>query len=323
MRRHRHRIQWQLTFYLGCVICVLMLIFLLIDRFQQRNRLIESRAAQMTQETQLLRMAIQRETSPDKRHEFLEAYCATMRLHGQAGHTLAVVDPSGRFHATGQQQITREDVLQNTHVRQLLSGGHARGTWVEHLGRTNLLVIAGTYRLPNATQQGIVYYSEPLTDIEHLSDMLFLQRTGLVLLLFAAIVAAVWLFVKYRVAAPLSALLTHEYAASKGDFRLRQYPDPHNEISDVYDMFNIMLKKIERRERFIARGPEESSSLSELVLGMRDDLARVSEDARWLKANRRLCPEWAGADLEDLMAKAGDSNRMASRVLRDLQRMTS
>ncbi len=274
MHRPRHRIQWQLTFYMGCVICVLLMVFLQLDRVQQRERLINSRASHMMQETRLVRMAMQHEPDPDRRDDFLERYCATMRFHGQPGHSLAVADPSGLFHSAGRQ-LSREDVMKDERVQRVLSSDETAESWVDRDAGGRRLIVVHSYRPPNATKAGIVYYSESLDDIYELSQMLFLQRAGMALLLLAAVVVVIWLFVRYKVSLPLNALLTREYAASKGDLRLRPYPDPHNEISELHDMFNIMLKKIEQREKRL-RGPGEAAQASDLVAWMEDELAGLS-----------------------------------------------
>ena len=117
MRKTRHQIHWQLAAYTGAVICVLMGLFLVIDRIQQWRNLVDARSASMQQEVQLLALALEREPSSNARVDFLTHYCAMMRYHGKPGHALAVLDPSGSFHATGKR-LTQDDLTQSAIVAE-------------------------------------------------------------------------------------------------------------------------------------------------------------------------------------------------------------
>ena len=129
MRKTRHRIHWQLAAYAGAVICVLMGLFLVIDKVQQWRNLVDARSAYMQQEVQLLALALEHEPSSAARADFLTNYCAMMRYHGKPGHALAVLDPSGTFHATGTQ-LTKDDLTQSAIVEEVKN---APSTTVGHV----------------------------------------------------------------------------------------------------------------------------------------------------------------------------------------------
>ena len=101
MRNRRHRIHWQMTFYVSCVVFGLFALFAVVDYFQQKRHLTASRVGYMAQEVRLLATAIQGERAPEKRDDFIRDYCASMQFHGRPGHGLAIIEPSGVCTGTG------------------------------------------------------------------------------------------------------------------------------------------------------------------------------------------------------------------------------
>ena len=59
MQRHEHKTHWQLALRVGSVVLGLGIVFPIVDGGLQRKRLVEARAAHMSQEIQLLSMAIE------------------------------------------------------------------------------------------------------------------------------------------------------------------------------------------------------------------------------------------------------------------------
>ncbi len=312
MKKSRHTIHWQLTLHIGSVICLLMLLFLVVDGAQQKRHLIESRAASMEQEIQLLGMTIQRTTDPSRRGEFLEAYCATMRFHGRPGHALAILDRGGRFHSTGAD-LTHEDVLNSSIVKDLSSSNSGTLQRVERTGKGLQLVVAHALLPAAGATSSMVYYSEPLDDVQSLSRTILLHRSGVLLLLLVAVVVIIWFFVKHKVTAPLSVLLMHEYAASKGDLRPKEHLDPHNEITDVCNMFNHMLAKIQDREHFIT-GVDEQMTVADSIRVMAEALARVLKVAHMLADKSLDMPQDAQATVRMLESEAAKLQQLVKTV---------
>jgi signal transduction histidine kinase len=232
-----------------------------------------------------------------------------------------VIDPSGAFHRTGGR-LTKEQILQKDGVRELLSKAATTRQWIERSERGRSLVVATAYGTASEGQVGIVYYSEWLDDILRLSRRLFLERAGVLLLLIVAMGAVIWLFVRRNVAAPLSELLTGEYAASRGDLSERTWTDPHNEVTAVCTMCNYMVKKIEDREEELTAA-EEPNSMASAVTEMGDGLAAVLRAGRWIETHGDLLTDDAKRQMTAIMRKERELLDMIPRLKRELQWMSS
>ncbi|MHC4787776.1 MAG: hypothetical protein ACYS8K_01020 [Planctomycetota bacterium] len=320
-REHQRKIHWQLAFRVGAVILVLGVAFLLGDGALQRKRLIESRAAYMEQEVQLIGMAVRKVADAGERARFLESYCATMRFHGRPGHALGIIDTSGRFFKT-DGALSEEQIVQSPPVRQLLSASSGSRHWIERTGQGRSLVAAGVYRTPGGDQVGLVYYSEWVEDILRLSRILFWQRAGLLLVLLLAVSSAIWLFVKIKVANPLGALLMREYAASKGDLQEWALPDPHNEVSAVCHMFNYMLRRTEQREEELRAGAAPDSYASALA-GIEEGLACLRKAAHWMETRGDALTDEGRRTLTEMRKREQGLSHLASVLKGELEGMPS
>ncbi|MHC4714146.1 MAG: hypothetical protein ACYTAN_12905 [Planctomycetota bacterium] len=316
MKAKRHRIHWQLTLWIGLVLCGLGIIVLAAEGTLQKKRLIEARAEYMDEQVGLLSMALQKEVDPRSRSELLETYCATMRFHGRPGHALGIIDSSGAFYRSSES-ITREQLLSNPHVKALLKGSAVGANWTELSTGGPSLVVARSIRTGPGGAIGVVYYSEWFDDIVALSRALFLQGAGFLLLLMLAVTAVVWLFVKYKVADPLDALLLSQYAVSRGDSSpLRtvgavSYRDPHNEISMVCDMFSYMTTKIEEHEGQVDSGGKPGS-LKIAVAEIENGLSRLQDAVGWIETRGDALPERSRQVLASLMQKGREARDLAS-----------
>ena len=256
MEKRMHRIHWQLTLYIGIAIFSLMLLFTILDNAQQKKQLINSRGGYMAQELKLLAAAIQSKENPQKRNQFIQDYCATMQYHSRPGHALGVLEPDGQFHST-KADLTRERVIKAANAERFQTVDEQGKQWTEASKAGNIMISMLPYSIRGTDKEGILYYSESLKDIEKLSRTLIVQRAAMLLLLFTAVVIIIWVFVKFKIAAPLNALLLRQYAAGKGDFTPQPFQDPHNEITGIHEMFDYMLKKLQEQ-----RGNPPNQSLN-------------------------------------------------------------
>ena len=266
MKRERPgKIHWQMTLWISPVILGILLLFALVDYRQQRQRLIGKRMQRMQQESELMTMAIQARRDPAEREEFIENYCETMPLHGRTGHGLLVIDPLGGTYRTGQAP-TPETVRQMPAVRKLLEGEENSSAWRRTGNGPEALLSAHLYgNGANGSRAGLIYYSESLDDIRQLSYGLIAGRLAMLVAVFVLLVVAIWLFVKHRITRPLNSLLLHEWDVGGGDLARRNHPDPHNEISVVCEMFNVMLERIREHEEAEGIPPEKADSVEWFV----------------------------------------------------------
>lgn len=322
MKAKRHRIHWQLTLWIGLVLCGLGIIVLAVEGILQKRRLIETRAEYMAEQVGLLSMALQKEPDPQSRSELLETYCATMRFHGRPGHALGILDSSGAFYRSSES-ITREQLITNPHIKAILEGSAVAAHWTNLSDDGLSLVVARRVRTGSAGPIGVVYYSEWLDDIVRLSRALFLLGAGLLLVLMLAVTAVVWLFVKYKVADPLDALLLSQYAISRGDpSPLRtvgavSYRDPHNEISMVCDMFSYMTTKIEEHEGQANAGGKPRS-LKLAVAEIENGLSHLQDAGGWIEARGGVLPERSKRVLTSLMLKGREARDLATALKQGL-----
>lgn len=322
MHKPQHRIHWQLTFWIGLALCGLGAMFLLVEGTLQKRRLIQARAEHMADQVELLSMALKKESDSQSRADLLETYCATMRFHGRPGHALGVLDTSGAFYRSSDS-ISREQLASDQHIQALLSGSAVAARWIDESSDGLSLVVAKSIRTEQGGRVGVVYYSEWLDDILRLSRSLQLQGAGVLLVLLAAVTAVVWLFIKYKVAAPLDALLMSEYAVSRGDpSPLRtigavSYRDPHNEISTVCAMFSYMVTRIEERE---AQGDvgARPRSLRLAVSQIENGLSNLQAAGEWI-AHGGVSPDHSRPIIASLLLKGHEAGDLASELKRVLE----
>ena len=317
MRKPQHRIHWQLTLWIGLALCGLGVVFLLVEGTLQKNRLIQARSEHMADQVELLSMALKKEPDAKSRATLLETYCATMRFHGRPGHALGVLDTSGAFYRSSDS-ISRERLASDPHIQPLLSGSAVAAHWIDESHDGLSLVVAKSIRTEAGGQVGVVYYSEWLDDILRLSWALQLQGAGVLVVLLAAVTLVVWLFIKYKVAAPLDALLMSEYAVSRGDpSPLRtigavSYRDPHNEISTVCSMFSYMVTRIEEREvrSDAGTGPR---SLKLALSQIENGLSSLQAAGEWI-AHEDVSPNHSKRILTSLLRKGHEAGDLASQL---------
>lgn len=276
MANRKHSIQWQLTGSLGAVVFLLMGGFAALDWIQQRHHMIGARASYMRQETRLLAAALQRQGDTAARHAFLRSYCATMQFHGRPGHLLAVKEPGGAFYAV-PHEVPEEEILTRPDVRAVYATGQDTQSWLVETPNGDSLTAATAYQGPDS-ENGVVVYSEPISDLNELLKTMFLQRLGMLALLFVAVVLVILIFVRRKIARPLNQLLSREWAASVGDFRKGDFPAVDNEVGEVCEVFNLMIDRLEKRELDLI-GAETEYSLPGLLECIDNYLARASRAA--------------------------------------------
>ena len=167
-----------------------------------------------------------------------------------------------------------------------------------------------------------MYYSEWLDGILRLSRNLFLQRAGMLVMLLSAVTVIIWLFVNFKVADPLGALLMREYAAIKGDPSEQELPGPNHEISAVCLMFNYMLRKIEEREEEF-KSQEQPKSFASAMAGIKDNVSGVLDAARWIRDHGNTLSGKSARLMDSLIRRELALLDLASRLERELEAMLS
>ena len=132
-----------------------------------------------------------------------------------------------------------------------------------------------------------------------------------------AVITVIWLFVKHKVSAPLSALLAREYAASKGDLQPRKFTDPNNEITDLHIMFNHMLNKLEQRELRI-QGVHDATDPRQLVSALQDLSDGIVEIQRFLNDRRDYLPQRTRNILSSLQNETTNLRELVASLRREL-----
>lgn len=259
MKTARHAIHWQLAFYAGIPMASVLLGFLWVDSVRQKDLLVNTRANQMVQELRMLGMALRKLDSDDDREAFMDSYCSVMRFHGMPGHALAALSSDGTRLSTGTESAAAP--LSDERMRAFLTQGETPEHWVAGKPGASVLIAALPLRWDDVGERAVVCYSEPLDDIEALSRAHFIRRAGLMAGFFVLTVLLVWRVVLAKVTRPLRSLLFQEYALSKGNFPHTPFQDPHNEISDLQEMFRLMQDQIERRENAMKAEVESRDGL--------------------------------------------------------------
>jgi HAMP domain-containing protein len=278
-----------MTLWISPVILGILLLFALVDYRQQRHRLIDRRIQRMGQESELMAMAIEARNNPEERREFIENYCETMPLHGRAGHGLLVIDPTGGIYRTGQAPAP-DTVRQMPAVRRLLNGQNNSSVWRRTNDGPEALISARSYGTGKGRNApGLIYYSESIDDIRQLSYGLIAGRLAMLVAVFALLVGTIWLFVKHRITRPLNSLLLHEWDVGEGDLARRDHPDPHNEISVVCKMFNVMVERIRAHEE-AEEIPAEKADSVEWLLRIRRRLHVCDRMLRRLRSRGHFPP---------------------------------
>jgi len=285
----RNRLHWQLTGYIGGAVVGLMVVFLLVDYGRQRSAILSDFIEKAKQETNYLRVALNGHTaSADLRASVFE-YCEKARLRGDSPLDITVIDSDKRLIASSWQD--RPDSFLNTDgIDPLLRGKQdiivGRTT---HKGQR-----AVTVTLPLSCKDGerrricgLVQCVRPMTEAEALLRGLMLSRLLVFLPILGVMFAAVWWTVNWKIVKPLNALFMREYALSKGDLGRWPYPDPNNEISELYDMFNRMVDRLRAHQDTVVKSErvmEQSNTLFMARLQIRRPVSAIIKRARLIMA---------------------------------------
>ena len=244
MGNKRSTLTAQLTGYLGAAIAVLVLAFLVADLQVQKQQIWESTVARMTSDAQLLRRFLTEGKPPEQWEEAIESYCHQMEKCRIEDHRLALVSSDGRLRSsTGRELRLTQAELDLT--QEALESGLARtdaplqGKSSKYAGVAVSLAVK-----KGGAADSVLLYTEPLTEFDTLLGNLFKARAVLLFTLLLLVILVVYFVLQAKVARPLKALFLHQYDVSKGNLETKDYPDPNNEISEIYDMFNAMIERL-------------------------------------------------------------------------------
>lgn len=285
----RNRLDWQLTGYIGGAVGGLMLIFLLVDYSRQRHAILADFIEKAKQETNYLRAALNGQTkSADLRASVFD-YCERARLRGDSRLDITVLDAQKRLIASSWQD--RPDSFINTDgLDHLLQGNQdiiiGQTT---HKGQRAVTVTLPLFCKDGEQRRicGLVQWVKPMTEAEKLSRDLMVSRMLVFLPILGVAFAAVWWTVNWKIVKPLNALFMREYALSKGDLGRWPYPDPNNEISELYDMFNRMVDRLRAHHEMVIKSEktlEQSNALFMARLQIRRPVSAIIKRARLIMA---------------------------------------
>jgi len=248
MGNKRNTLAAQLTGYLGAAIAALVLVFLVVDYHVQKQQIWESTVARMADDAQLLSRFLTEGKPPKEWRQTIQSYCHQMAKCGIEDHQLALVSSDGRMLSTTGMApgLTRDERLL---TRTAVQSGVAR-TETPLRGKSGkYAAVAVPLRLgEEGPSDSVLLYTEPLTEFDALLGNLFKARVALLFALLLLVILVVYFVLQAKVARPLNALFLHEYDVSKGNLETKDYPDPNNEISEIYDMFNAMIERLQEGE---------------------------------------------------------------------------
>lgn len=245
MEKRRSTLTVQLTGYLGAAIAALVLAFLVVDFHVQKQEIWESTVARMVDDAQLLRRYLTEGKPPEQWEEAIESYCHQMEKCRIEDHRLALVSSDGKLRSSSARQLGLTEAEVNLTQEALKSGLAQTDAPLQSKSGKYAGVAVSLAVEKDGLADLILLYTEPLTEFDALLGNLFKARAALLFTLLLLVILVVYFVLQAKVARPLNALFLHEYDVSKGNLETKDYPDPNNEISEIYDMFNAMIERLQ------------------------------------------------------------------------------
>ncbi|MFO7900559.1 MAG: hypothetical protein R6V58_16045, partial [Planctomycetota bacterium] len=269
MAKHKGSLLRQLTLGLGLAIVFLSLASFYYQYQTERYLLTESIQGNLVRQAQLLRSWLGQAKTDAQLREVARQYTETIEYMDESGHEVLILDSESRVLASTSSREYGEHVT-NYVVRNALDQGGVEPVVREWEGdiRVGLAFETGA---PGKQGTGVLMVQHPLTSVDILADRLMLATFLLLAVTLAAIVLVVHVVLRLKVHKPIQAIWMQEYRIREGDLARIEAPDPNNEFSDLYAMYNEMVMRIADQKRAILE-QKDHAALGQLVRGSIDRL---------------------------------------------------
>jgi len=319
MKPRRSSLVAQLTVRLGALVCVLLILFVAADYHAQKQEIFRSTLSRMAESARLLRLFLTEGKSPEEWEPAIRAYCHQMGQCGVTNHQLALVSRDGQLLSTtgNRAQLTVDEVAL---ARRALRGEDVQTPAPLDGSPGKVAGVAVPLRVRGAAEPAsALLYTEPLVEFDQLVHDLLVTRLALLAIFLCLILLVVFLVVRRKVSRPLNALYLHEVDVSRGILEPHDYPDPNNEISEIYDMFNEMVRRLgEHEERIFEaqKRTEHLKAIEEIEQHLSEPIKNVYQK---LEVLMRSLPEPGPlrAAASDIRNEVGEMTRQFVRILRE------
>jgi len=268
----RKTLSRQVLASLGTSVMVIMATFLWVTHSVQCRLLVDNQLSQMFQEAQSFRMVLQSRPDPAAAGEIISTLAE--KIGSEPGNDVFVYYTDGR---TVRAENSVSDKTPLSLIAEVLTHPEAPATQVDWKSDPPIASVGlPLYSQSRSGIAGILCFTRSIAATRQLAWQLLFAEAGVVLLVFAASVVAMYAVIQRRVAKPVLALYIHMHQAAHGEYHfIDEAYDPQNEISSLYNTFNILLKKITDQEKLL-KELTKSRELAEVV--RTHEAARADDD---------------------------------------------
>ncbi len=255
----------QLTLSLGLAIIFLSLSSFYYQYQIERRVLTDNIRENLERQAWLLRSRLSQAETDAQLLDIARQYAEAIEYMDEAGHAVLIVDGEGEVLA-GTGGLRPNDPM----VGLALSQEDDTPVVREIKGDIQLALAFPVDPL-SSDRAGALMMKHPLTPVATLADRLMLSTFSLVAITLLAMIFVVHMVLRYKVHQPLHTLWMHEYRIREGDLARIEGPDPNNEFSDLYSMYNEMVVRIAEQKRAIIE-QKDHAALGDLTRNAVDRL---------------------------------------------------
>lgn len=308
MAKRKGSLLRQLTLGLGLAIVFLSLASFYYQYQTERYLLTDSIRGNLARQAQLLRSWLGQAKTDAQLREVARQYTETIEYMDESGHEVLILDSESKVLASTSGREYGERVT-NYVIRNALEQGGAEPVVREWEGaiRVGLAFETG---VPGKQGTGVVMIQHPLTSVAVLADRLMLATFLLLAVTLVVIVVVVHVVLRLKVHKPIQAIWMQEYRIREGDLARIEAPDPNNEFSDLYAMYNEMVMRLADQKRAILE-QKDHAALGQLVRESIDRLTGPLDDI--LTKSRTL--------LEHESSLSEDDRKLLKEIIGNITRM--
>ncbi len=293
MAKRKGSLLRQLTLSLGLAIVFLSLASFYYQYQVEKRILLQSIHDDQMSQAKLLRAWLAQASSRDERMKIAEQYITALKHREEGGHQIIIVDAENKILAdnTGREagQSFRTGLL-----GEAMSEGAPKDGIGRIRGDDYVVALPCFADLARRTIIGGILLRQPLTQIDHLADLLMFGALGVLIVTLVIMVAVVHVVLREKVAKPMQAIFMQEYRIREGDLATIEAEDPANEFSDLYAMYNEMVLRIAEQKKAIL-DQKDHVALARLV---RQAVSRLTEPLDEILTKSRLLLD-TGTSLSD------------------------
>lgn len=252
MAKRRVTLLRQVLATLGVAVFVIMSAFLIVTHTLQKKLLLQSEVDHMLQELRSFRVRIQAQLEVD------EAGVALADIHdkigddGDANLLLYYFGDESGLTLHSSPTATDEDVPLRV-ISEVIKTPDIPPSHINSRGDPPTASVAlPLYDLADGRLAAVLCYTRSILPARQLAwQFLFTQALGLLGLL-AVSVCAMYVVIQRKLGKPVLALYIHLHQAAHGEYHyIDSAYDPGNEISSLYNTFNVLLTKIIEQDRLV------------------------------------------------------------------------